>query len=144
MLFCSPQYLEASEPIVRPDDLLHRPALFMIREGVPYQWTLRHREGEIQTLRIEPVLMTDCMLTLKDAAVGGLGIVALPGYVCRPELEQGHLVRVLPDWTAGDASLTALVPYGQNQLPSVRALLDYLVAEIPRVVNGQEFKAREE
>jgi len=137
MLFCSPQYIESAEPIVRPDDLLHRPALFMIREGVPFQWSLRHRDGDIQTLRIEPVLMTDCMLTLKDAAVGGLGIVALPGYVCRAELEQGQLVRVLPDWTAGDASLTALVPYGQNQLPSVRALLDYLVAEIPRIVGGQ-------
>jgi DNA-binding transcriptional LysR family regulator len=137
MLFCSPKFLEESKPILRPDDLLHRPALFMIREGVPFQWTLRQRDGELQTLRIEPVLMTDCMLTLRDAAVGGLGIVALPGYICRTELEAGHLVRVLPDWTAGDASLTALVPYGQNQLPSVRALIDYLVAEIPRVVAGE-------
>src|ERR1700754_1437956 len=49
MLFCSPNFLEESKPICRPDDLLHRPALFMIREGVPYQWTLRARDGEIQT-----------------------------------------------------------------------------------------------
>jgi DNA-binding transcriptional LysR family regulator len=134
MLFCSPTFVDDAKPLCRPDDLLHRPALYMVREGVPYQWTLRARDGEIQTLRIEPVLMTDCMLTLKEAAVAGLGIVALPGYICRSELEQGRLVRVLPEWTAGDASLTALVPYGQNQLPSVRALLDYLVAEIPRAV----------
>lgn len=49
---------------------------------------------------------------------------------CKEELADGRLMRVLRDWTCGDAQPTALVPYGQNQLPSVRALLDFLVQEV--------------
>ena len=78
--------------------------------------------------------MSDCMLTLKESAAAGLGIAALPAYICKQEVQQGRLMRVLPEWTCGDARLTALVPYGQNQLPSVRALLDFLVEEMPAVV----------
>jgi DNA-binding transcriptional LysR family regulator len=45
---------------------------------------------------VSPVLMTSCMLTLKDAAVAGLGIVALPGYICKEELADGRVMRVQP------------------------------------------------
>jgi DNA-binding transcriptional LysR family regulator len=134
MLFCSPSLCDA-RVISHPDELLPLPKLFMVRNGVTQQWNLSHKSGDIVTVPVVPVLMTDCMATLKRAAVGGLGVVALPGYVCKPELQSGELMRLLPDWTAEAASLTALLPYGQNQLPSVRALLDYLVKEIPAVVS---------
>jgi DNA-binding transcriptional LysR family regulator len=133
MLFCSPELVEDASSISGPDDLLGMPTLCMLRKGVPSQWLLRHRTGETRTVRVEPRFMTDCMLTLRDAAVSGLGIVALPGFVCKEAVENGSLIRLLPDWTAGESTLTALVPYGQNQLPSVRALLDFLVAEVPRM-----------
>jgi len=63
------------------------------------------------------------MKTLKRAAVNGVGIVALPGYVCREELGSGSLRRVLPDWKADDSTLTALMPNRQGVLPSVRAFV---------------------
>jgi DNA-binding transcriptional LysR family regulator len=130
MLFSSPGFFDGAKMPEGPDDIAERRTLFMLRDGVPHEWHLRRGET-VRTVRIAPVLMTSCMLTLKDAAVAGLGIVALPGYVCKEELAAGRLMRVLPEWTCGDAQLTALVPFGQNQLPSVRALLDFLVAEIP-------------
>jgi DNA-binding transcriptional LysR family regulator len=132
-LVCSPGFLDTMRLPEQPEDLADRRSLFMMREGVPCEWTLR-RGDTVRSMRVEPVLMTDCMLTLKDAAAAGLGIVALPGYVCKEELNAGRLVRVLPEWTCGEAQLTALVPFGQNRLPSVRALIDYLVTEIPRAV----------
>lgn len=140
MLFSSPDFFEGAKPPATPDDIAGRRSLFMVRGGVPHEWTLR-RDDTVSTVRLSPVLMTSCMLTLKDAAVAGLGMVALPGYVCKEELADGRLMRVLPEWTCGDAQLTALVPYGQNQLPSVRALLDFLVAELPGVVSMSDFEA---
>ncbi|WP_233838265.1 LysR substrate-binding domain-containing protein [Paraburkholderia sp. ZP32-5] len=136
MLFSSPSFFDGAKLPEQPEDIAERRSLFMVREGVPYEWTLR-RDDIVRTVRVSPVLMTSCMLTLKDAAVAGLGIVALPGYVCNEELADGRLMRVLPEWTCGDAQLTALVPFGQNQLPSVRALLDYLVQEVPLAVSTE-------
>lgn len=134
MLFCGLGYSEQAGLPSTPEELSGRPALFMVREGVPYQWNLRHADEREYTVRLEPRLMTDCMASLKQAAEMGLGIVALPGYVCRDELLAGSLVRVLPDWTAADAKITALVPYRQGLLPSVRVLLDFLVTEMPKAV----------
>ena len=68
------------------------------------------------------------------AAVAGLGVVALPGYVCRDDVHSGTLRRVLPGWTAGDSTLTALIPYRQGLLPSVRVFIEHLAAEFPKKV----------
>jgi DNA-binding transcriptional LysR family regulator len=136
MLFSSPGFFDGGKLPEEPGDVAERRSLFMFREGIPCEWILR-RGDVVQPVHVSPVLLTSCMLTLKDAAMAGLGIVALPGYVCKEELAQGRLVRVLPEWTCGDAQLTALVPYGQNQLPSVRALLDFLATEIPPLLSMQ-------
>ena len=59
---------------------------------------------------------------------------ALPGYTCRDAVKSGALRRVLPNWTAGDSTITALIPYRQGLLPSIRAFLDHLAAEFPKAV----------
>jgi DNA-binding transcriptional LysR family regulator len=74
------------------------------------------------------------MVSLKQAAIAGLGVVALPGYVCREEVRSGAMRRVLSTWLADDSSITALTPYRQGLLPSVRAFLDHLAEEFPKVV----------
>jgi len=73
------------------------------------------------------------MGTLKVAA-RTLGIVALPGYVARKEVEGGLLVRVLPEWHAGIAKLSVLMPTRRGLLPSVRAFIDFLSTQLPPVV----------
>jgi DNA-binding transcriptional LysR family regulator len=74
------------------------------------------------------------MIGLKQAAISGLGIVALPGYVCREEVRSGALRRVLPRWVADDSTITALIPYRQGLLPSVRVFIEHLAAEFPKAV----------
>jgi DNA-binding transcriptional LysR family regulator len=75
------------------------------------------------------------MVGLKQAVIAGLGIVALPGYVCRDEMRSGALRRVLPTWIAGDSTLTAPMPLRQGLLPLVRAFIDYLTPEFPKIVS---------
>ena len=66
---------------------------------------------------LTPRLLSDDMVGLQQAAIKGLGIVALPGYICRAAVRSGALRRVLPDWLAGDSTITALIPYRQGLLP---------------------------
>jgi DNA-binding transcriptional LysR family regulator len=83
---------------------------------------------------LTPRLLSDDMVGLQEAAIKGLGVVALPGYICRAAVRSRRLRRVLPDWLAGDSTITALIPYRQGLLPSVRAFLDHLAAEFPKTV----------
>ena len=85
-------------------------------------------------IALTPRLLSDDMVGLKQAAIAGLGIVALPGYVWRDEARSGALRRVLPTWIAEDSPLTALMPFRRGLLPSVRAFIDHLTSEFPKVV----------
>jgi DNA-binding transcriptional LysR family regulator len=136
-LFAGAAYLEANRAPEIPQDLAMHPSLFMMRTGVAPTWRLRHSsEGKDEVVMpLTPRLLSDDMVGLKQAAIAGLGIVALPGYVCRDEVRSGALRRVLPAWLAGDSTLTALIPYRQGLLPSVRAFIDYLAAGFPKVVH---------
>jgi DNA-binding transcriptional LysR family regulator len=134
-LFAGSAYLDANEAPQTPKDLRSHPSLFMMRTGVAHVWRLR-RSGAAKEVLIPltPRLLSDDMLGLKRAAIAGLGIVALPGYVCRDEVRSGSLRRVLPSWLAGDSTITALIPYRQGLLPSVRVFMDHLAAEFPKSV----------
>jgi DNA-binding transcriptional LysR family regulator len=83
---------------------------------------------------LKPRLLSDDMIILKQAAIKGLGVVALPGYVCRAEVRSGALRRVLPNWLAGDSTITALLPYRQGLLPCVRVFMEHLATEFPKMV----------
>jgi DNA-binding transcriptional LysR family regulator len=135
-LFAGAAYLDAEGPVETPRELAKRQSLFMMRTGVKPIWRLRRstRRGEEVVLPLTPRLLIDDMLSLKQAAIAGLGIVALPGYVCRDDVKSGALRRVLPDWIAGDSTLTALIPYRQGLLPAVRAFIEHLAAELPKSV----------
>ena len=135
-LFAGSAYLDANKAPQTPRDLQNHPSLFMMRTGIAPVWRLRHTskaKGEV-VMRLTPRLLSDDMITLKQAAIAGLGIVALPGYVCREDVRSGALRRVLPAWHAGDSTITALIPYRQGLLPSVRVFIDHLAAEFPKAV----------
>ena len=108
----------------------------MMRTGVAPVWRLRRlaKTKDEAVIPLTPRLLCDDMIALKQAAIAGLGIVALPGYVCREDVRSGALRQVLPAWSAGDSTITALIPYRRGLLPSVRALIDHLSAELPKRV----------
>jgi DNA-binding transcriptional LysR family regulator len=67
------------------------------------------------------------MGTLKSAAMEGLGIVSLPAYLCRGEIANGSLVRVLPNWISDKAQLSLMTPSRKGQSPSVRKFSEFLL-----------------
>jgi DNA-binding transcriptional LysR family regulator len=136
LLFAGSAYLDANEAPKTPKDLRSHPSLFMMRTGVAPVWRLR-RSGKAEdevVMSLTPRLLCDDMIALKQAAIAGLGVVALPGYVCREDVRLGALRQVLPAWLAGDSTITALIPYRRGLLPSVRVFIDHLSAELPKRV----------
>lgn len=135
-LFAGKSYLDEHGVPSTPAELAGHASIFFARANAPLHWRLRHATllTEEVAVPIPPRLQSEDMLSLQQAAVAGLGIVALPSYIARAAVERGELQRVLPEWIAGDATLTALVPSRKNMLPSVRVFLDHLAAEFPKIV----------
>lgn len=74
------------------------------------------------------------MATLKETASDGLGIVALPAYTCRDELASGKLVKVLPEWHAGQANLSLMMTRTSGFAAPAVALQEFLQAEFAGIV----------
>src|SRR5579859_2179831 len=136
-LFGGTDHLRRAGMPKAPRDLARHASLFMMRTGIAPAWhlsrPLRGARKEM-TISLTPRLLSDDIIALKQAALDGLGIVALPGYTCRDEVRSGAMTRVLPDWQAGDSTITALIPDRRGLLPAVRAFIDHLVAEFPKAV----------
>ena len=72
----------------------------------------------------------DESMILLEAAAAGLGIACLPTKLCRQSVDQGRLERVLPRWSTPGVTTTLLMPHRRGQLPSVRAVADFLIEKL--------------
>lgn len=129
-LFASPSYLAKTGTPKSPYDLFKRQSLKVGWQPVSGHWMLQDKEGLKTTVPFSPQLCSDDMSTLKSAAIEGLGIVSLPAYLCRKEIANGALVRVIPDWISGQAQLSLLTPSRKGLSPSVRAFSEFLLSHL--------------
>jgi len=135
-LFCAVGYQQANGAIDRPEHLADQPTLALGWQSSRGTWSLESYLGERVEIGITPRLKSEDMVTLKEAAMRGLGVVALPAYTCRREVYEGRLERVLSDWHAGVAQLSFVQPSRRGVSPAVEALRDYLQANVPSFVSG--------
>lgn len=142
-LFCSPDYLSTLDQSDDPAGLANHPALVLGRPGATHQWLLTDGDGQSASVPGLVRFASDDMSTLKNAAAFSLGLVALPSYVCRPEVEAGSLVRVLPGWTAGLPQISLLMPSRRGLLPAFEAFLDFLKQELPAILADDAVAASE-
>ncbi|MGH6613711.1 LysR family transcriptional regulator [Sphingomonas sp.] len=62
--------------------------------------------------------------TVAELAMRGLGIGPLPTFVGEPLCRRGALIRLLPDWDAGETMVSAIYPSHRGVTPAVRILVD--------------------
>jgi len=133
-LFASPSYLKEAGIPLKPEDLDAHKGLKLGWQPEVGNWTLTGNDGSNFSVPFQPQLCSDDMVTLKHAAATGLGVVGLPLYICREDVRVNRLIRVLPDWTAGDAEISLLMPSRKGVLPVVTVFVNYLRERFPVVV----------
>lgn len=134
-LFASPAYIGLHGLPNAPEDLANHDTLAMLRPGHAQAWKLNHTQLGERIVPVKPKFTGNDLLMLKQFAEEGIGVVALPSWICRTEERSGALIRVMPDWIAGKAAISAVVPVRDGIMPAVRLFLDHLSREFPKIVN---------
>ena len=88
-------------------------------------WRLR-RGAELKEVRVESRVSVPDPTINHQLAVTGAGVALIAQVVARVDVEQGRLVRILPDWEPEPVELHALYPSRLNSSPKVRAFLQFL------------------
>jgi DNA-binding transcriptional LysR family regulator len=126
-LIASPALI--ARALASPADLAGLPSLDLGPPHRDHVWRLHHDDGRTAAIGHTPRLVTDDMLALRDAAHAGVGIVQLPMMMIWEDIAAGRLVEVLPGWHPPAGVVHATFASRRGLLPSVRALLDFLVRE---------------
>lgn len=132
-LVASPRLIEQIGWPAAPADLSRLPSMDL---GVPqneHVWNLYGPDGAHAAIPHQPRLVTRGMLTLRSAALAGVGIVQLPTMMIREQVARGELLHLLPAWAPRREIVHAVFASRRGLLPSVRALIDFLAERFRRI-----------
>lgn len=128
VLAATPDYLAAAGVPQHPDDLGAHACMGYWRESADDAWVLR--AGAISRhVRVRSRLRANSPDAVAEAALAGLGVALLPGYLCDAALADGRLQRVLPDWTPltrFGQTISVVAPPDRLRLMRCQVLLSFL------------------
>lgn len=129
LLVASPSWIRANGLPRLPDDLRGVDGLGGLMDlgrGNRHGWRFEGPRGEVREVAFSPRLITEDIIVIKQAALAGCGVAELPTMVCQPEIADGRLVALLPDWTLPDMTLYAMFASRKGIAPAVRCFIDHL------------------
>lgn len=128
VLSASPDYLNRNGRPRSPEALATHTCLVNSNQMEPNIWRF-YRSGREHVVRMQGAVTSNSPASLARMAVGGLGIAMSPFYPVETALREGHLERVLPDYTTDTYGVYALYPPNRHLTRRLRALIDHLAAE---------------
>ena len=120
----SPAYLRARGVPQTPDDLTSHNCI-TYNYLFTNEWRFGGPKGPA-TLRVAGDFRANSALTIRSAALEGIGIANMPSVFVQQDLDDGSLVRVLAEYAALPVEIHALYPSARFLASKVRLFLDYL------------------
>jgi DNA-binding transcriptional LysR family regulator len=128
-IYAAPEYVERKGA---PQGHVDLPRFDLLAWGEADQrvvWHLHGQEGEV-AIEFKPRLICNDLMLLRQAVLSGLGIAALPSFVCKHDLASGRIFEALPAWRPPATQFYAVFPNHQAIPPHARALIDFLVERL--------------
>ncbi|OAN11001.1 LysR family transcriptional regulator [Photobacterium jeanii] len=127
IIVASPEYLVQNGHIHHPSDLVspHHQVKVSNVVKLPY-WELTQDEQQ-EIVNLPYRLRVNTITSALMAVVDGLGIAMLPEFICRQHIEEGRLVRILPDWELPTVAVSFIYPQRQLIPKRLRVFIDYMI-----------------
>jgi DNA-binding transcriptional LysR family regulator len=141
VLVASPGYLKRAGVPQSPADLVKHTVIVGPAGRGMEGWSFS-RDGKTTTVRVEGRYIVSGGEGATAAAVNDLGIISGGFFGVQAELENGSLVRLLPEWEMGAVDVNIILPAGKAAKPSARAFTDFLTREFSARAPGRAAAVR--
>ena len=121
----APAYLDHHGIPQTPADLLDHNCLIYKPSTVYDEWLFGGEQGEFSQ-QVSGDFVTNTGDALRMAAIKERGLVQLPNYIVKSDIEEGKLQAVLDDYRPAPVPIHAVYPERKNLPATVRAFIDYL------------------
>lgn len=125
----APSYLEARGEPESLEELAAHDCLIFSSRTRRQGWRLRQQGGSWVKVEGRSRLRLDSGEALRDAAVAGLGIAFLPGFLVDEELARGRLKALLPSCETEAVRIMAIYPSKRHLPAKVRRFIDLMVEQ---------------
>jgi LysR family transcriptional regulator, regulator for bpeEF and oprC len=95
------------------------------------------RDGLTRDVAVPARALVNDALTIHRMTVGGAGIAIISCYLCAPDLAEGRLIHLLPEWTPPPIAVNMVFPSKRELAPVVRAFVDYMKEANPPGLHWQ-------
>jgi DNA-binding transcriptional LysR family regulator len=126
LIAAAPDYLARAGTPLTPDELTRHACFTYAFSSTGNFWELEDADGEPLNIRIGGSIKANSGLFLAEMAVAGSGIVYGPCFILQPLIEQGKLVRLLPDWRTRRLPIHVVYPTRRHQSAKVQAMTVFL------------------
>ncbi|ASG55098.1 MAG TPA: LysR family transcriptional regulator [Salmonella bongori] len=92
---------------------------------------VHQRSREPVTFSISPRLSTDSIYVARNAALAGLGIAIVSGWMVEEDISAGHLTELMPEWQATALSVHLVYPWARYYPTRLRKFLDLMKEVMP-------------
>jgi len=131
LVVASPAYLGRFGTPEAPRDLAAHRIVFGPAAAPDTAWAFS-RDGQRETVEVTPAISFSDNEGAVAGAVAGLGVTSIGWWACRREVEEGALVKLLPDWEMASTRVHAYFPLGRATRSAARAFIEFLIEDFGR------------
>lgn len=132
VLAAAPAYLKAHGHPRAPADLANHAALTYAYAPTVRVWQLIDKSGQTHEVRVNGGLHANSGEVLMSAAIAGLGLVYEPDFMLSEAIDDGRLMRVLPDYEGNRGGIWAVYPSRRHLSLKVRLFVDHIAERFAR------------
>lgn len=124
----SKHYYDTVE-INHPSDLQNVRCIGLTTTKAYQTWNLT-KEGKTEIIRTPLVVETNQITSVYKLTLSGVGVSALPTFLCQKDIESGDLVRVLKDWRYIDVPVSLISPQSTINSARLKVVSDAIVTAL--------------
>ena len=129
VLCASPQYLAAHGTPTHPGELVDHAVIAYSYWSGRDDWRFDGPQGPV-SVTTRPCIRTNSGDTCRAAALAHQGVILQPTFLVGPDLAQGTLVELMPQYQSPELGIYAVYPTRQHVSAKVRKLIDFLVGQL--------------
>lgn len=133
ILVASPPYLKDKSKIRHPKDLKNLEGLSYTNSAFSAHWVLKSKRESVQ-IPMRSKIFSNQMTTLIQMAVKSAGVAFAPQFLCRPLIEQGDLVHLLPDWHGPEFPVSIVTPLSFTSSARLKITVDTLAKALQKAL----------
>jgi len=127
----SPDYIQCHAAPLTPNDLINHTCIVDTNHHAQGHWAFLDKGKRIEVDVPSRFFVNSAQVT-RDLAIAGKGITYCPHFVIKEDLENGRLVRLLPDFESVPYPLNAIYLEGHTLPLKIRALIDFARLDIEK------------